>query len=86
MKPENFAERIRGACLEAALKAYEDAGMQGLCAEGRWEVAVDALRTLDLAPLWREFPHSLVDVDNVARKDKNAKTQEVVENAECDSA
>lgn len=55
MKPEEFAERIRGECLQAALHAYENAGMQGLCAEGRWEAAVDALQTLDLSPLWREF-------------------------------
>jgi hypothetical protein len=46
-----LAERVRAACVEAALKAYEEAGVQGLCAEGRWEVAVSAMRTLDLAPL-----------------------------------
>ena len=40
MEPEDFAKRIRDACLEAVLQAYEDAGVQGLCAEGRWEVAV----------------------------------------------
>jgi len=58
MDLENLAERIRGACLDALLQAYEDAGVQGLCAEGRWEAAVGALRTLDLAPLLREFRHS----------------------------
>ncbi len=47
----NEAERIRGAVLEAALGAYEDAGVRGLCEEGRWEAAVDAMRSLDLAPL-----------------------------------
>ncbi len=31
------AEVVRSACLEAALEAYEDAGISGLCAEGRWE-------------------------------------------------
>ena len=29
--------------------------MQGLCAEGRWEAAVGALRTVDLVPLLREL-------------------------------
>ena len=46
-----LAERVRAACIEAALQAYEEAGMQGLCAEGRWEVAVGAMRTLDLQAL-----------------------------------
>ena len=45
------AERIRSAVLEAALAAYEDAGLRGLCEEGRWEAAVDAMRSLDLAPI-----------------------------------
>ncbi len=48
-----FADAVRNACLEAALAAYEDAGIQGLCAEGRWERAVDAVRSLDLVPLVR---------------------------------
>ena len=52
---EDLAKRIRETCIEAVLKAYEDAGMQGLCAEGRWEAAVSALTTIDLAPLLREF-------------------------------
>jgi hypothetical protein len=47
--PLNLAETVRGACLDAALLAYEDAGIRGLCAEGRWEAAVDAIRDLDLA-------------------------------------
>lgn len=42
------AEAVRRACLKAALEAYENAGMSGLCAEGRWELAVEALRELDL--------------------------------------
>ena len=57
MELEDFAKRIRDACLEALLQAYEDAGVQGLCAEGRWEVAVGALKTVELAPLLREFKH-----------------------------
>jgi hypothetical protein len=42
-------ERVRAACLEAAIQAYEDAGIRGLCAEGRWEAAIDAIRQLDLS-------------------------------------
>lgn len=61
MDVEDLARRIRDACLKAVLQAYEDAGVHGLCAEGRWEAAVDALRTLNLAPLLREFEHPSAD-------------------------
>ena len=54
-------KRIRDAFLEAVLQAYEDAGVQGLCAEGRREAAVGALRTIDLAPLLREFQRPVSD-------------------------
>jgi hypothetical protein len=36
MDVEDLAKRIRETCIEAVLQAYEDAGIQGLCAEGRW--------------------------------------------------
>lgn len=49
------AERIRQALIDAAIHAYEDAGVQGLCAAGRWEAALSALEILDLAPLLDEF-------------------------------
>jgi hypothetical protein len=45
------AEAVRQACIAAALQAYEDAGLSGLCHEGRWEYAVDAMRRLPLRPL-----------------------------------
>ena len=41
-------ETIRLALIDAALAAYNDAGLSGLCADGRWEAAIGALRTLDL--------------------------------------
>jgi hypothetical protein len=37
--------------MKAALLAYDDAGIRGLCHEGRWEDALDALRHLDLRAL-----------------------------------
>ncbi|MQA29437.1 MAG: acetyltransferase [Luteitalea sp.] len=46
-----LAEAVRAACLETAMQAYEDAGMRGLCHEGRWEVVLAALRDLDLRGL-----------------------------------
>jgi hypothetical protein len=62
MDLEDLAKRIRHACIEAVLQAYEDAGVQGLCAEGRWEAAVNALRTVELAPLLREFKQPSADL------------------------
>lgn len=48
---KRLAQKVREACLEAALRAYEEAGISGLCHEGRWEIAIDAMRNLDLAML-----------------------------------
>lgn len=42
------AEHLRAALIAAALAAWESAGIQGLCADGRFEVAVGAMRSLDL--------------------------------------
>ena len=51
MTSRALIERARAACLEAAVLAYEDAGIRGLCAEGRWEAALAAMRQLDLSGL-----------------------------------
>lgn len=51
MDEKVLAERIRAECLKALLEAHEDAGVQGLCAEGRWEAAVSALERLDVSRL-----------------------------------
>jgi hypothetical protein len=47
------AESIRRALIDAAEAAYEDAGIQGLCAEGRWEAAVSAMRRVDVEAVAR---------------------------------
>jgi hypothetical protein len=47
-----LAEAVRDACVQAALLAYEDAGIQGLCAEGRWECAVGAIHGIDLEAIF----------------------------------
>ena len=44
----HLAEEVRAAVIRAALAAYEDASMQGLCADGAWEAAVSAMRRLDV--------------------------------------
>ncbi len=42
------AEAVRDACLRAALDGYERAGLGGLCEEGRWEMVLDSIRSLDV--------------------------------------
>jgi glutamate formiminotransferase/formiminotetrahydrofolate cyclodeaminase len=39
---------LRHALIAAATAAYEDAGLSGLCVEGRWEAAIDAMRRVEL--------------------------------------
>lgn len=46
--PMAIAQAVRSACVTAALEGYERAQIAGLCQEGAWEVAVDAIRMLDL--------------------------------------
>jgi hypothetical protein len=53
--PLALVEAVRRRCLETAVAAYEDAGLQGLCADGRWEAAIGAMRSLDPAALLREM-------------------------------
>lgn len=45
---QRIAEAVRRACIDAALEAYEDAQIRGLCHEGAWEVAIGAVRSLDV--------------------------------------
>jgi hypothetical protein len=40
---------VRTALIDAALTAYEDAAIRGVCADGAWEVAITAMRRLDLS-------------------------------------
>ena len=48
---DDLAEQVRQACIQEALRAYEDAGISGLCHEGRFEAAISAVRILDLSRL-----------------------------------
>jgi hypothetical protein len=45
------AEAVREALTSAARQAYEEGGLSGLCAEGRWELALDALGATELTPV-----------------------------------
>ena len=50
-----LAEAIRTACAQAAQQGYERAAADGLCDEGALEVALDAIRSLDIESLLREL-------------------------------
>jgi hypothetical protein len=51
---EQLAELVRLRCIEAAEEAFDDAGVRGLCSEGRWQCAMDAIRRLDLQAIVRD--------------------------------
>ena len=48
-----LAETVRAACVDAALLAYEDAGIRGLCVEGRWKRRLPRCGRLDLPGIIR---------------------------------
>ncbi|MDH3310147.1 MAG: acetyltransferase [Gammaproteobacteria bacterium] len=53
---QRLAEAVRAACLKAAQNAYENAGISGLCQDGRWECAIAAIRSLDLESVITALP------------------------------
>lgn len=55
---ESVSKKILAAAHSAMVEAYEDAGLSGLCAEGRWELAVEAVKNLDLKSLLNSFAKS----------------------------
>jgi hypothetical protein len=61
----SLVKTVRAACLNAALAAYEDAGIHGICAEGRWEAALAAIRHVDLSDVL-EPPADSTNVDESA--------------------
>lgn len=57
-RDREIARRVRDAGIRRLLEAYEEAGIRGLCGSGRFEVAVDALRDLDLDAVLQECDRS----------------------------
>ena len=53
-----IARAVQEACIHAANKAFEDASISGLCGEGALEVALGAIKTLDIEALLADF-HNL---------------------------
>lgn len=50
------AEAIKAMCLKAAVEAYEHGKMSGMCREGAWDLALDAIRSLDVHAVLGELP------------------------------
>jgi hypothetical protein len=48
---ENVPEAVIKACRESLAAAYNDAGTSGLCAQGRWEMALHSLRSINLSKI-----------------------------------
>lgn len=48
----------RDAVVDLLLEAYEDAGVRGLCGEGRWEAAVGAIRHAQTASIMQRARRS----------------------------
>lgn len=46
---QKIAEATQRSLVEIAIRAYEEAGLSGLCADGRWEVALGAIRSCDVS-------------------------------------
>ena len=47
-RDRRLALAVRQACVEELEDAFHQGGLSGLCLEGRWELALDRLRNLDL--------------------------------------
>jgi hypothetical protein len=65
----DVAAAVRRACAEAAEGAYDDAGIRGLCAGGRWEVALEAIRRVDLEAVIRVVAGGARSEPSSARRD-----------------
>ncbi len=57
-EPMRIAEAVRAACVQAAQQGYERAAADGLCDEGALEVALEAIRSLDIDQIVHELKSS----------------------------
>lgn len=55
---QRIAKHVRAACVEAAQDGFERAAMAGLCHEGARELALDAIKTLDIDAVLRRLERS----------------------------
>ncbi len=55
-KARRIAEAVKAESIKAAIEAYQRAKMSGLCQEGAWDCAIDAMRTLDAESIIKNLP------------------------------
>jgi hypothetical protein len=41
------ANKIKDACIRTAVESFENASLDGVCCEGAWECAINAIRNLN---------------------------------------
>jgi hypothetical protein len=42
-----IAKKIKAECIRTALESFETASRDGVCCEGAWECAIDAIRNIN---------------------------------------
>lgn len=57
---EKLMEDLRNIFIKTAIEKYEDASIAGLCAEGAWEAAIDAVKNLDLTKFLSEIVNTSI--------------------------
>ena len=60
---DTLTEIIREECVKEFIRAYEEAGIKGLCEDGRIEYAVDSVRSLDLKKIIKDIHPDIFDAD-----------------------
>ena len=51
-------EKIREECVKEFIRAYEEAGIKGMCADGRIEYAIDSVRSINLKNMFKNESES----------------------------
>ncbi len=51
----SLGDAVKRECIKVALEEYENAQINGLCHEGAWECAVDALRSLNISEIIKKL-------------------------------
>ncbi len=74
MSERELAEKVRRACVEAAIEGYDYARMSGLCQQGAWDVALDRMRSLDIDRVLAEAGQSPSADQNSMRRPSGSKT------------
>lgn len=53
---ERLVEAVRDYCLQELAASWEQAGISGLCGDGRWEVALGRVGSLSSAEILAALP------------------------------